>query len=616
MIDKKLLTIIVLALIIITIIVVMFLIYQKCKEDENKDKKQQPTVVVQKYKNIDDEEEEEAKNEKYEDVDKNKEVEKIENYISKEEALKKREIENMKPYKIKSENPIFKKLIKEPSFLDRIINIINQYNPMVKKSEDYEFLKIYNQAILEDLNTVEKYEVRNNRNPIVFVPAIGGTQLVSQNTDWSKFKDCSFYQKFDGTIWLGLNPNSGGTCNASIIKPIYDKTNNTVKTNSATTIKVNGKLGSFDSCNCFNDTAFCLGGLTDYAKKFKKALENVGYKENVDMFAVGYDFRLVPHLGNYKLENFEDYGKEGNHFGRFFLNMKQIIEQAYLKNKKQVYLVAHSMGGLLTNAFLNICRRVLGNITFRFDNEDITWNKWVNKCIGGFIPVGAAFDGGSKGLKSMLTGYDPGVNLGTNSYWRSIEQILMGNILLIPMIKESYRDDTMVIINNIVDPQNDEYKKVNNNIGENSSINLLLREFGLTDVLNLYKNILDIKLLALHDPKVKTFLVYSNTLDTEAGGYEYDKDEKNKINFDKIKSMYYTKGDGTVPESIQKYFKEDHNYNIDNTFKNKNWYNIVGTNLKIEKWTNVEEKIISSEHSELITKNTDVYNYIINKISS
>ena len=490
---------------------------------------------------------------------------------------------------------------------------------MVKSlSEDYEFLKIYKEAVLDDLNIQENYQVRNNRNPVIFVPGIGGTQLVSQNTDWSKFKECSFYQKFDGTIWLGLNPNSGGTCNASIFKPAYDQTNNTVKTNSATTIKVNGKLGSFDSCNCFNDTAFCLAGLTEYAKKFKKALENVGYKEMEDLFAVGYDFRLVPHIGNYNLENFEDYGKEGNHFGRFFLNMKQIIDQAYLRNKKKVFLVCHSMGGLLTNVFLNVCRRVLGNKKLRFDNTDTTWNDWVDKCIGGFIPVAAAFDAGSKGLKAMLTGYDPGVNIGTNSYWRSVERTLMGNILLIPMIKESYRDDTTLIINNVVEPQNDEYKKIDDIIGEYSSINKLLIEFGLTDVLNIYKNMLDIKLLALHDPKVDTYLVYSNGLDTEAGGYEYDKDEKGKINFDKLKAMYYTTGDGTVPESIFKYLDDDHDYIIDSTFKNRNWYNNDSTNkLKIKRWSKiVEKRIFSSEHVELISKNTDVHNYIISKVSS
>lgn len=287
-------------------------------------------------------------------------------------AMERRTKEILKKHRIDQNNPIFKELQnRPPTILKQIIDNIN-FNPK-KLFEDYEYLQKYSQTVLEDFNNLENYQQKiENRNPIVFIPGLGGTQLVSENTKWKNFPKCSLYQRFDGTIWVGLNPNTGGTCNASIVKSIYDKNKGIVKTNEYTTVKVKGKLGSFDCCNCLNDTSFCLAGTTEYAKKFKKSLENVGYIEMVDMFAVGYDFRLVPHIGDQnKLNNIDDYGKEGNHFGRFFLNSKY----------KKVFLVGHSMGGLLISAFLNICRRVLG------------WNDWVDKYIAGFIPVGYALDG-------------------------------------------------------------------------------------------------------------------------------------------------------------------------------------------------------------------------------
>lgn len=185
------------------------------------------------------------------------------------------------------------------------------------------------------------------------------------------------------------------------------------------------------------------------------------------------------------------------------------------------------------------------------------------------------------------------------------------------MIKEAYKDDTMVIINNVKDPERDDFKKINNIIGENSSINQLLREFQLNSVITLYRNLLDIKLLALHDPKVDTYLVYSNVLNTEAGGYEYDLKD-GKINFDNLKSMYYTNGDGTVPESLSRYPEYDHIYDIDqnSNLGSSNWYNIVDNKLKIDKWSQIKgSKIVTdkkyAEHMALISANTDVHNYII-----
>src|SRR3989338_5016294 len=103
----------------------------------------------------------------------------------------------------------------------------------------------------------------------------------------------------------------------------------------------------------------------------------------VDMWAVGYDFRLVP-FGDYT--NYSTYNDPDNHFGKFFLRVKEIVEATHNGTGKKVFLLGHSMGGFVGTIFLNVAR-------YLSQKGDIP-SDWVDNHIAGYIPVAPSFDGG------------------------------------------------------------------------------------------------------------------------------------------------------------------------------------------------------------------------------
>ena len=251
------------------------------------------------------------------------------------------------------------------------------------------------------------YEYKKiDRNPIVFIPGLGGTQLENSETNWEKFPNCNFLQRSEGLLWASINPFPGSTCFMDLLENEYDKYTNILKTNRNIKINVKGELGDTKSTSCLNNTfPNCLFGQGVYTKYLFKSLNNIGYKNNEDLYSAGYDFRLVP-FGN--VLDYNTYSEDNNHIGKYFLQLMSIIEKAFNNNNKKIILIGHSTGCKLISLFINIFRK--------FSNEGYIEKGWVDKYIKNTIMICPAFDGSPKALKAILSGDSFGLPIGKNQY--------------------------------------------------------------------------------------------------------------------------------------------------------------------------------------------------------
>ena len=200
---------------------------------------------------------------------------------------------------------------------------------------------------------ISHFEIRKDRDPIIFIPGLGGTQLENTETNWKAFPNCNFLQRSNGLLWASNNPFPGSRCFMDLIKNEYDKHNNILKTNKNIKINVKKeKIGDIKSTSCLNDSfPNCLLSKGVYAKYLFKSLKDIGYKNNIDLYSAGYDFRLVP-FGN--ALDYNTYSEESNHIGKYFLELKHIIEKAYDYKNKKVVLIGHSTGCKLICLFVYI----------------------------------------------------------------------------------------------------------------------------------------------------------------------------------------------------------------------------------------------------------------------
>ena len=222
------------------------------------------------------------------------------------------------------------------------------------------------------LKKVSNYKYKKDRNPIIFVPGLGGTQLENSQTNWNAFPNCNFLQRAEGLLWASNNPFPGSTCFMDLVSNEYDNETNTLKTNKNIKINVKGKIGDVKSTSCLNNSfPNCLFGSGVYTKYFFESLNNIGYKNNIDLYSAGYDFRLVP-FGN--VFDYNTYSDENNHIGKYFLELMSTIENVFsINNNKKIILIGHSTGCKLICLFINIFRK--------FENEGIIENGWINKHI-------------------------------------------------------------------------------------------------------------------------------------------------------------------------------------------------------------------------------------------
>jgi lecithin-cholesterol acyltransferase len=110
-------------------------------------------------------------------------------------------------------------------------------------------------------------------------------------------------------------------------------------------------------------------------------LEQAGYRRNVNIRVAGYDFRLTPDMGG------------------FMERTTQLIEETYRQNgNTPVHLLAHSNGPLYTQYLLTH-----------------TSQKWKDKYIQGFTPIGGNWPGQGWAYMLLFTGFNvPNVSYPTD----------------------------------------------------------------------------------------------------------------------------------------------------------------------------------------------------------
>ena len=393
---------------------------------------------------------------------------------------------------------------------------------------------------------VSEITPRKKRNPIVICPGVGCTNL-DYTFNNNKKCDCKLpecnnvfgklIKSQSGSLWIniiGLLLNR--PCALAITKPNYDKKTQTLTNINGLEVTIHGSFpGDVYSCKYLAYIPDSNIGMpeTNYADNFVKYFETYGYKNGVDMFAVGYDFRLVP---------FKQYQSD------YFKIFKKVVEKAYYKanphrkhgdlcvkndagvktprpkKTKKVHVLGHSLGGSLMTIFLNKMK-----------------SSWKKKYIASYIADCPALDGGPKSLRTILSGYNFGFPIkiaGPNAEWAPSERNMAGILASIPLKPEMYGyladpndqyqagNGLAVILENIA---NKTSKSYNVNDYKNGIVGLIrdvakdTKTPGLETSADILEEMVhEREKYGYSDPGVRVNLLVVNTLSTESGAYTYD----------------------------------------------------------------------------------------------
>lgn len=180
--------------------------------------------------------------------------------------------------------------------------------------------------------------------PIVFVPGLGASCIYDVN----KLKI------WPPTINDVLHPNKKLKVNNLLESTIPTSMPNYIDTNTIKNIEIiKGELQYF------------------FKKRFGQTFVKKLKSDNYPVYAFGYDFRIVPN---------PDY------FDKLFLSFKESIENIYTNNSnKKIVIIAHSLGSLVINNFLNKSS-----------------NKWNKKYIDKIIFVNPPISGSISSLQLIL----------------------------------------------------------------------------------------------------------------------------------------------------------------------------------------------------------------------
>ena len=165
------------------------------------------------------------------------------------------------------------------------------------------------------------------RHPMVFFPGYGSTILQVDVEGQEMFPACPKSGSY--SIYFGYDPNQGGfgeLCTMQLLKILFDPT--TGQFSSVPGVSVS--IPNFGQLNCTQD----YGTLFHF-------LELQGFREGVDLFVAGFDWRTAPGVD-----------LTGDH--KFIDATKRLVEDAFkASGNSRVYLTGHSNGPPMMQGFLN-----------------------------------------------------------------------------------------------------------------------------------------------------------------------------------------------------------------------------------------------------------------------
>ncbi|USG65469.1 pre-peptidase C-terminal domain-containing protein [Brevibacillus ruminantium] len=232
------------------------------------------------------------------------------------------------------------------------------------------YIKVFASRTSGFKNHAYQLEVKVDTIPIILIPGIGGSRLLAKDK-------VGVYEAWLGLVETGVGINNPLHRHLLSLEP---KSKNSVEVKQKNeefglTVFPEKEDEGFRAIEYLSYTFnqnFVKKKVEQYASMVQR-LEEMGYTKNLDLFAMPYDWR---------------YSNKDN--AKF---LKQKIDEA-LKSSgaRQVQLVAHSMGGLLTKETL------LSNISYQSKVKRV-------------IYMGTPFLGSPRAYQALKFGYDFGVPL-------------------------------------------------------------------------------------------------------------------------------------------------------------------------------------------------------------
>ncbi|KAK2959725.1 putative Phosphatidylcholine-sterol acyltransferase [Blattamonas nauphoetae] len=204
------------------------------------------------------------------------------------------------------------------------------------------------------------YTQKANRDPVVLIPGLAGSQLESRQTNETKWE----------RMWVKVRRVvSDFDQFKKDFVPIYDPVTNTYSNRDGLIVRPRN-YGGVKGIAYMDDT---LSWFTGTYQPLIKALQEVGYKVKKDLWGVPWDFRL---------DTADQLATNGE-----FAKLKWLLEESYRINQKPAVVLTHSCGCPLFHIFLT---------TF-------VTPEWKSKHVKGFIPCNGPFGGSMEAFQHLST---------------------------------------------------------------------------------------------------------------------------------------------------------------------------------------------------------------------
>ncbi|XP_068621391.1 lysosomal phospholipase A and acyltransferase-like [Battus philenor] len=211
-------------------------------------------------------------------------------------------------------------------------------------------------------------------SPVILIPGDGGSQLEARlNKTNVVHYICAKTSTGFFNIWLNLELLVPFVidCWVDNTRLEYDNVTRTTRNPEGVEIRVPG-WGNPEPVEWLDPSHDSTGA---YFNTIGDALVKMGYVRNVSLRGAPYDFRKAP-----------------NENGEFFVKLKTLVEETYVKNNNSaVTLLVHSMGGSMALHFLRLQKQ-----------------SWKDQYIRRLISLSTPWGGAVKALKVFAIGDDLG----------------------------------------------------------------------------------------------------------------------------------------------------------------------------------------------------------------
>lgn len=199
---------------------------------------------------------------------------------------------------------------------------------------------------------------------------------------------------------------------------------------------------------------------------------------------------------------------------KYFDNVASLVEDVAETNSQRVVIVSHSMGGPVTQSFLNAKSQ-----------------SWKDKHIAAWFPIAGAFTGVPRVAKSLISGDNFGISFVHADQLKEIADTLESMYFLLPL--PGVWPDNLVTVNS--SPKNTIYGPVI------SDYIALLKALDISGPEARVNTLME-RRIAMKAPNVPVYCIYGTGIDTTPYRFEYDALDGSLP----TKQMNGT-GDGTVP---------------------------------------------------------------------